>query len=311
MTHSTDITDLDLLAYADGRLEPARARRVESALAEDPALRAKIDDFARQNAELAAQFDAYAEAPLPDRFANMLRTEPAAGRAPRRWVGQAAAAATVALAAGASGWWLGSTAAPDRSADRILASAAELHAAEAPTAPQEAAGQPTKAIPWISDQVSLEVGVPDLRDKGFTLIDKRRVNLGGGKGVRLRYRTENGTSFDVFLKTRWRERGGRVSTTQRDGTALAHWLDGPLRVVVAAPSAGGPEIEAIARTLRERMRRDHREDAPELEPYGGDTPAQTTATRSPEVEPTSRSGDNRLDAPAAPDLLQPVTEGQQ
>jgi anti-sigma factor RsiW len=313
MTQDAPITDLDLLAYADGRLEPARARQVEAALADDPALRAKVDDFARQNAELAAQFDAYAQAPLPDRLATMLRTDPEPGRPDRRWATQAAAAAVVALAAGLGGWWLGSTTATDTATDAatdgVLATAAELHTAGPATErARDAAGRPSTAIRWFSEQVSLELAVPDLRDKGFALVDKRRVDFGGSKGVRLRYRAETGARFDVFLKSRWRRRGAPVSTTRRDGTALAHWLDGPLRVVVAGSSQRGPDVGTIARTLRARMRQNHAEDAPDLEPHGTDAPAQATATRSRDLEPASRPK-SLLDMPATPNLLQPATDG--
>jgi anti-sigma factor RsiW len=313
MTQDAPITELDLLAYADGRLEPQRARQVEAALAEDPALRAKVDDFARQNAELAAQFDAYAEAPLPDRTADMLRSEPRTPGSPRRWIGQAAAAAVVALVAGAGGWWLGNGGAKDDARAQFLTTVAELRArtsdtAEGGDAKRVAAGQSRQAIRWFSEQVSLELAVPDLQDKGFALVDKRRVELGASRGVRLRYRAEDGSSFDVFLKSRWRRREEAVSTMHRDNTALAHWLEGPLSVVVAAPSNNGTDVGAIARTLRERMRRTNKDSAPDLEPHGTDAPAQATATRSRELKPTSRP-DRMLDAPASPDLLQPATDG--
>jgi len=314
MTQDAPITELDLLAYADGRLEPARARHVEAQLAADPALRAKVADFARQNAELAAQFNGYAEAPMPDRLADMVRPEADGPRPARRWIGQAAAAAVVALTAGTTGWWLGSTGATDAATERVLATAAALHTGE-PTAERRrvASGPATdagsEAIRWFSDQVSLELAVPDLRDKGFTLVAKDRVAFGDAKGVRLRYRAEDGARFDVFLKSRWRRRGRPVATTRRDGTALAHWLDGPLRVVVAGTADVGPDIGAIARTLRARLRRTNAGDAPDLEPYGSDPPGQATATRSPERDPATGS-DTRLDVPATPDLFQPVTEGR-
>ncbi len=314
MTDDGGITELDLLAYADGRLEPARARQVEAALARDPELRAKVADFARQNRELSAQFDAYAQAPLPERLARVLahdRDRPQR-RQVRRTLARAAAVALVALAAGTGGWTLGrldarrSAGEPDA---QVLAGAAALHETDRPGATAAARRTSAQPLTWFADRIALELQLPDLRDRGFALVSKERVDLAGTQGLRLRYTAPSGRHLDVFLKSRWRQRASPLATHRRGDVALAHWMDGPLRVVVAGDGDARATVRRLAAALRARLNAQHGAQggtAPNLEPHGTDTPGRETATRSPRVRPPA-------DTPAsatAGDLVRPATDGR-
>lgn len=312
MTDDSGLTELDLLAYADGRLEPARARQVEAALAADPELRAKVADFARQNRELAAQFDAYAQAPLPERLARVLAQ---GGDRPdrrhlRRTLARAAAVALLALSAGAGGWTLGKLDARRTAMEggaEVLAGAAALHERDrrsAAAAERRTSGQP---LTWFADRIALELQLPDLRDQGFTLVNKQRVELAGAQGVRLRYSAPGGRDLDVFLKSRWQERPSPLATRERGDVALAHWMDGPLRVVVAGDGDSQATVRRLATALRARLSARHGEGrgtSPELEPHGTDPAARETATRSPRVRPPTEAPGGA----AATDLLRPATE---
>ena len=316
MTQHDGISELDLLAYADGRLEPARAREVEAALAADPALGAKVADFARQNDELAAQYGAYAEAPLPERLARVLSgpAERPRPTARRRTLARAAALLVVALGAGAGGWSLGrmDARAPGGADGAVLASAAALHESGAGGAGArrtaadrtERADRSARPLDWFAERIALELTLPDLRDRGFALVAKRRVRLAGSQGVRLRYSAADGTALDVFLKSRWNRRTSPVATRRRGDVALAHWMDGPLSVVVAGDGDARGTVAEFANTLRARLRARHGNPAgstPDLEPHGPDTPGRETVTRAPEVRPPVRR------APAGTDLLRPAT----
>jgi len=93
-----------LMAYADGELGPIEAKRVERAIAEDPALAEEVARHRALRARLAGHFAPVAEEPVPDRLAAMLRPKvvelPVRKRAARipawgRW--GAAVAASLAL----------------------------------------------------------------------------------------------------------------------------------------------------------------------------------------------------------------------
>jgi hypothetical protein len=68
--------DETLMAYADGELSLEECRRLEAALATDPALRARLEPFALTGATLASVFDRPMREPVPER---LLATIQAAG----------------------------------------------------------------------------------------------------------------------------------------------------------------------------------------------------------------------------------------
>jgi hypothetical protein len=63
------IDDKTLLAYADGELDPGRARAVEQMLASDPALAAKLEQHRRLARRLRAAYDPVLSEAVPERLA--------------------------------------------------------------------------------------------------------------------------------------------------------------------------------------------------------------------------------------------------
>ena len=96
-----------LMAYADGELDAVTAKRVEKAIAADPALAAEVERHRALRARLRAHFDQVAALPLPDALTAGLRDSAkvvdlaaarearAPARAAPRWWGGAVAAALV------------------------------------------------------------------------------------------------------------------------------------------------------------------------------------------------------------------------
>lgn len=128
----TDFTDEELMAYADGELEPVRAEAVRAAVAASPDLAARVEVFARtrrlaKEAGLAAldtqvppalmmnveQMIARASGPKPEAGATQnvvpfAGTQRAHGNDNReRWMATAIAAGMAAIVAGAAGYWGG------------------------------------------------------------------------------------------------------------------------------------------------------------------------------------------------------------
>ncbi|SDF58209.1 Transmembrane transcriptional regulator (anti-sigma factor RsiW) [Limimonas halophila] len=255
MTTDDSITDLDLLAYADGRLDAGRAARVEAYLAERPALRDQIADFARQNADLHACFDRYAEAEIPERMRAVLngaRTERP------RWPSaamRAAAAVVLMLAAGVGGWYAGAGGMlqPDGSRD-LVARTASLHEGEPATEPVSA-GTPegTAVLDSLRERAALPARAPELRRHGYRLMKVERVEMQGTRGVVLHYDGRGEQRVDVVLRPRWDETPARVETTTRGDVGLAHWREGPLEVAVAGPR-DERELRDLAQALRRSLR---------------------------------------------------------
>lgn len=97
-----------LMAYADGELDPVSAKRVERAIAADPALAAEVGRHRALAASLKAAFQPVAAAPVPAAVEAMLRDSarivPLAPRPARRerplWLGAVAASLVAGLLAG-------------------------------------------------------------------------------------------------------------------------------------------------------------------------------------------------------------------
>lgn len=80
------IDDDTLRAYVDGQLDPAEVARIEAAMANDPALAARV---ARERALLATlreHFDPVLDEPVPERLADLLRAPATADAEPAKVV---------------------------------------------------------------------------------------------------------------------------------------------------------------------------------------------------------------------------------
>jgi putative zinc finger protein len=94
------IDDELLMAYADGELDEVSRARIERAIAEDPALRGRLEQQQRLRATLAAHYGPAAQEPVPERLRAMLESNVVRLAAPKPrplWQSVAALAATLVL----------------------------------------------------------------------------------------------------------------------------------------------------------------------------------------------------------------------
>ena len=92
-----------LMAYADGELDPLNAKRVERAIADDPALAQQVERHRALRKRISDSFAPVADEPVPDRLAALLISNVVDLPAPRtrpiltRWREVAALAACLVL----------------------------------------------------------------------------------------------------------------------------------------------------------------------------------------------------------------------
>ena len=92
-----------LMAYADGECDPLSARRVEKAMAADPAITAEVEAHRALRMQLSNAFAPVADEPIPARIAAPLTSNVVAfpGRPRRRfsaaWAGAVAASLVIGL----------------------------------------------------------------------------------------------------------------------------------------------------------------------------------------------------------------------
>jgi len=232
------VADADLLAYADGQLDPARAAEVEACLAEDPDAAARVAAWRAQDEALRALFGAGADAPMPsetERTAALLgeRLEeraraagPRAGWWPRPALVQAAAAVALVVAGVAGGWYGAAmidpgdgatTPSPARTARQQQPAPAhpsspplhnfaaagvrafDLYAVDSPFAVELGAEQAETFDGWVTRRIGKPVFAPDLSGAGFRMIGGRALPTAGGPSAQYMYEDDQGWRLTLYV----------------------------------------------------------------------------------------------------------------
>jgi len=245
------IDDLELLAYADGRLEADAARKsqVEERLSRCPELAERMRAYQAQTKALRKAYDPRMHEPVPHRLRAALKSR--AQPHNQSWA-RAGALALLVAATGVSGWLVGRN---DRgiewSPQRFLQQSYQGYVGSAGGV-QTKRHVTVEPLGWLSQEVSLSLRLPDLTDRGYAIVDKRTVNDGHHRMIRIVYAAANGSSFSLFLRPRWDERRSRLQMETARDVSLAYWLDGPLASAIAS-NMSPEETRAIAETIREAL----------------------------------------------------------
>lgn len=103
-----------LMAYADGELDPLNAKRVEKAIAADPALMKIVEGHRALRSTLGTAFAPILDQPVPDHLAAMFQSnvaaftpKPAPVSQPRRWLSGLAIAASLVAGIAVGTQWAG------------------------------------------------------------------------------------------------------------------------------------------------------------------------------------------------------------
>lgn len=274
------ITDLDLMAYADGQLDAARRRTVEAHLAARPDDAAMVEAIMAQNAELRASLSGIAEEAVPERLKAVLERDPAPFFRPLL---TAASVAALMLTSGLGGWWLGHD--PGRlgaAPPAFLAGMAPgLEANGLATAERNspvaavAAEMVETPLPWLGEQVALTLAAPSLGASFVSPELHHLVDEDGRSTVHFKLAGPEGRQLDLYLQTRKPTVPAEVrlvdAGADAPGGTTAYWQDGPL-VWALTGDIAGEELEALAQTIAMAI---------ELEPNLGAIDAELTSLDGP------------------------------
>lgn len=231
------ITDLDLMAYADGQLDAARRLTVEAHLATHPEDRAMVEAIMAQNAALRTALAGIAEEPVPERLKAVLEREP---RPLWRPTLQAASVLALVSASAAGGWWLGQgggvagVAPPAFLAGLDLdAEPDELVTIDSTGAVPALAEEAVQLSPaWLADAVSLRLAAPGLGAAFSAPELQRLVEADGRPTVHFALDDPDGRRLSLYLQTRPATAPAQVrlaeGTSAAHGRPAAYWQDGPL-----------------------------------------------------------------------------------
>lgn len=279
------ITDLDLMAFADGQLDAARRATVEAHLATAPEDAAMVEAIMAQNEALRRTLLPIAREPVPERLKAVLERE---RRPVLRPLAESAAVLALVAASGLAGWWLGQgrtdvAAAPPAFLAGLTGSVASAPIGETATVAETmVADEVIETAPaWFSDRVTLELAAPSLGDSFSRPELQRLVEIEGRPTVRFELAGPEGRQLALYLQTRQPMAPAAPRLVEPDAAAhtapTAYWQDGPL-VWALTGEAEGAELVALAERIAMAI---------ELQPRLGPVDAEHTG-RQPQDPGTIR-----------------------
>jgi len=271
MTRTEPISELDLLAYAEGQLDhdPSRKAQVEDYLRAAPEAAERARAYSRQTRALREAYGARAMEPVPDRLHAVLRPPLTPGR--MRAVGlRAAAMVAVSTAAGIAGWYIGQVnePAPQVTGQRLPSvlqeAVSDQDAGPRSQQPPASAVETGGIMRWQENGVGVGLAVPDLSSLGYEVSGRRNAAHAETQSIALTYRGAEGELVRLFIAPVALGEGRVVSVTREGDAPVAHWSQGPLTIAMQAESSGR-DIAALARDIRDTIARAARE--PRLPQY--------------------------------------------
>jgi len=302
MSEHEPLSELDLLAYADGLLDkdPQRKARVEQGLAGAPEAAERVAAYRRQTEALRAAYGPRASEPAPDRLYDVLK--PAAAPSRRRVAGmRAAAMVAITVAAGLAGWQLGKGSGPEQQLSQerlpsVLREAALDERVRWQTLPMTAGGLGSGGVlRWERNGVALSLPAPDLSAMGYALTGRRNFSIGETRAVALRYAGANAANLRLLIAPVSSGEAQTVAVTETGGLRMAYWSQGPLTVVLQTDDETG-DIKLLARQIRDLIAR----QAPIQDRRRRELPADKVEMTADAAGPQARDGDER---PAADTII--------
>lgn len=291
-----DIREIDLMAYADGLLKADAARKaaVEAYMAANPAEAARVQAIIQDNQAIRELYAGELARPLPKRLVHAVR-EPAHSR--RHAPAAIAAGLALAFLAAGSGWLAGQRSDGAATVSQELLREMARHHVENNTQSTMGATVSRTAngalLPSPSDNVMVEIPLPDLSAHGFELADQQRIAVEGQEMVRLVYRSPDAT-MNLFMRLRQDANRARLRHMRAGDLAVHHWSSGPLAYALTTPTADG-EAARMAETVRRAVGHGRFIDLPPAtvagreQPIAGDGLLGVRQPTNPRPSPAPRS----------------------
>ncbi len=246
------ITEEELSAYLDGALERERQAVVAAALAEDPALAARIAAWRDQDEAIRGLFAPYERGSSAD-----LPTARPTGRRgrPARY---AAALALAFLAGGGGGYFLGTGVVPQPASRAPSADAEWLEQAardvfltyvrEVRHPVEVGADERDHLVGWLGNRIEKPFTAPELDRLGFDLVGGRLLPVGGAPGAMLMYENAQGDRVTILMARNTGARDTAFQFSQGAGVNTLRWIDGRMAYAISA-FLDRPHLEAVTRAI--------------------------------------------------------------
>ena len=251
------VSDLELQAYVDGRLEEGRREAVEAWLAANPEEAERLADYRRLAEALRGAYDPVLQEPVPAALTATLRAR-------RPWARHAAAAGWLAigLAVGSlAGWQLaGERSLPRPTADAPAAMAHRAAIAHATYSPEVrhpvevGADQEAHLVAWLSKRLGAPVRAPKLEAVGYSLVGGRLLPGESGPVAHFMYQCNKGTRITLYVRTEAasnRETAFRYA--QEGNVRVFYWIDRKLGYALSSADIGKDDLFKVANAVYQQL----------------------------------------------------------
>lgn len=249
------VSNEELLAFADGRLDATRATEVEAWLGEHPDEARLVEDWRQQTALLKATLEPVAEEPVPQAL-----TDAAQGRRTRRsvWplVGAAAAAAVVAFPLGlALGWYLTAQQMKIDQGERLAdtgISTYRVYTAEVRHPVEVWADEEAHLVKWLTKRLGVPVKAPNLARNGLKLVGGRLIVEHDQPLALLMYEDDTGRRYTLLVEHIVDGKQTAFRYVEKHDAGAFYWVDGKTGYALTGP-ADRTALLQVAETVYEQL----------------------------------------------------------
>lgn len=245
------VSEQELHAYADGRLDAARRTEVEAWLSEHPEMRQAVAEWRLQGERLLRAFDPVLDEAVPARLAE-------AARPSRRLPPLRLAAAIAWLAVGGVVGYAvrGHTPPIPQSSASLPRQAALAHAVFSPEVrhPVEVgAAEETHLVAWLSKRLGAALKPPRLSAQGFDLVGGRLLPGEAGPVAQFMYQDARGQRLTLYVQRDAQENAETAFRYAREnGIGVFYWLDGRFGYALSGEMEK-PELLRIATAVYQQL----------------------------------------------------------
>jgi anti-sigma factor RsiW len=251
------ITESELQAYTDGRLDAERGAAVEAWLSARPDQAERIAEYRRISEELRATYDPVLDEPVPARLTRALSAR-------TRWPRYAAVAAWFAIGiaiGGIAGWQLHEArprAPLTADVGAVMARRAAIaHATYSPEVrhPVEVgADQEAHLVAWLSKRLGAPLRAPKLEAAGYSLVGGRLLPGDNGPVAHFMYQSNQGTRITLYVRT---EAAGNRETAFRyakeGNVSVFYWVDRKLGYALSSAEIGKDDLFKVANAVYQQL----------------------------------------------------------
>ena len=250
------VTEVDLQAYADGKLPEERRAAVAAWLAAHPEDAERIESYRQLAAELRTSYEGVLDEPVPERLERAVRS----GRMRRAalvagWVAFGAVIGAIA------GWQLNGAqraalAAGDAAA-MMAHRAVVAHATYSPEVrhPVEVgADQEAHLVAWLSKRLGTTLRAPKLEAVGYSLVGGRLLPGEQGPVAHFMYQCNRGTRVTLYVRSDMGQNRSTAFRYSREGTVgVFYWVDSKLGYALSSSDISKEDLLNVANAAYQQL----------------------------------------------------------